>query len=203
MVNKPLEGVGVILTGLAVGIGIAFLIIPVVLSGLPGKWNVDPEKSIFLPGGHSQAEKLISPYGLTVLEYGEKYAIVRKEMSFADLKGLGNSDRYFQDALLSREKLVVYRGTQWTVVFVYNHTLSEALTLSRIERIGREFNETTPQGFFVLDEKEVLGKTISRLVNENIIIILLGMFLLYSAVILIRAFIYGKYDKTEETEKKQ
>jgi len=185
-----------VLTGLAIGIGVAFLIIPIASSGLLERWGVDAYKSIFLPGGAQQANMLINPYGLAVLEYGGKYAIVKARMNASDLGDLGKKDRYFQDAALSRERIVVYRGSRWTVVLVANYTLNEALSLSRLERIGREFNKTAPMGVFALNEKEVTGRTISRIVSENIVSIVVGMFLLYAAIVLLKAFIYGKREET-------
>lgn len=168
----------VLLTGLAIGLGVGSLFVPVFLADLPSRWSFDSSRSLLFSGS-GEAEGIANPFGLRVAEFGGKYAIMWNTTGDSDLLSFAG-DPTFIWAVQSEKRLVMYASGGRSVLLVGNATLKEALTLSREKAVANQLSQQVPHGAYVLSEEAILGKSWLALASEYWLLAILLAALLYA-----------------------
>ena len=172
-------------SSISAGLAIASILAIVMMSAPYQRWG-EPIGG-FLLGGYENAEKLVNPYGVQVIDAGGKFALVQGASNGAILFSLAHTAQY-SGAMASNERLVVARWSNgFTAIFLKGFTLKEALTLSREPRLADEFGKPAPIGAFALSEEQILGKNWLAVVSENWAYVIMGSAILYLTYVIFYA----------------
>ena len=180
----------VLITGLAVGVAAASLLVPIHFSDLPSRWFVDPSRSFWLGGG-AEAAMFTNPEGMRVAQYSGKYMIMWDSTTMDDIASFA-SDPAFISAADGAERFIVYRAGGRSVLFVANATLKQALTLSREKSVAALITQQGPRGVEAVSEEGILGRSWLQVVADYWIWVIMGSALLYIVYVVAYGMLGGK-----------